>query len=206
MNIEHSRLVVVMMTACVIAGNTARAALTGQVYEVSMSGGIVSEESVSPEQDILVKDKFASSHIINLARGRDPEAPVPANEKLAFLFLFKENLPPSAALVVYDTIGQTVLIDIAEVIVRWAFDSAKGKGTLAIAGAVQSHAGSFSEGWLAATGKASVNNANPVAPLATFSGVLQGVFRGNDGEDFEVIITKGKAVMGNYLGPVALPN
>lgn len=197
----------IVMAVCLVSASVAQAALTGQVYEVSMSGSTIAQELTITDQQVLVKRTFGSSHIINLARGRDANAVVPANEKLALLFLFNDGDHTGGALVVYDTTGHTVLIDIAEVIVRSAFDSAKGKGTLALAGAVQSHAGFFTEGWLAATGKASANDANPLAPLTTFSGVLQGVFRGStEQEQFEFIITKGKAVMGNYLGPVAFPD
>ena len=205
MKTKQSGACVIVAMGCILAWNVAQADLTGQVYEVSMSGSIVSEESIGPEQEVVAKGKFAASHLINLARGRSADAVVPANEKLGLLFLFNDGDHIGGALVVYDTTGHTVLVDIAEMIVRGAFDSAKGKGTLALAGAVQ-HAGYFTQGWLAATGKASVNNANPVTPLTTFNGALQGVFAGNDGEDFEVIITKGKAVMGSYLGPAVFPN
>jgi hypothetical protein len=178
------------------------AQLTGQVYQITMAGGLLTTEEISPGTEVLVKDTFNTAAVINVARGRNAEAPVPANEKLAVVIVF--NDPPVGALVVYDSNAESILTEIARLDIGGAIDSAKGKGFVAMAGGINS-TGQFSGGWIAMSGKATVTGFNTPAPQLSFSAAIQGVFRGSDGEDnFEVVVTKGKAAVVGRLGTVVL--
>ncbi|MEI6084947.1 MAG: hypothetical protein WCS70_11670, partial [Verrucomicrobiota bacterium] len=143
-------------------------------------------------QDIVVSGKFTTENIINLARGRATNGSVPANEKLALVVVFVDNGDPFAELIVFDPNTQSNLTTICEMDLGGAIDSAKGKGTVALAGSVDS-VGNFTKGWIAMTGKATITGMETPAPQLAFSGAIQALFRGNDGDDFEVVVTKGKA-------------
>ncbi|MCG3149617.1 MAG: hypothetical protein PCFJNLEI_03082 [Verrucomicrobiae bacterium] len=175
--------------------------VTGQVYEISLAGSVIGDDDASP---VPFKDKVTTAALLNLARGRAPEASVPANEKLALELFFIGDSEPVVLLAVFDTAGQSNLIVIAELMVRGVFEEVKGKGYLALAGGFDS-AGWLGESWLAMTGKATINPDSSVQALVSFSGALQGAFEGNDGEgDFSIIITKGKVTLGAKIGAIVV--
>lgn len=179
---------------------------TGQVYEVSLNGSFVQTQAINENEDVVAKGSFTTANIINLALGRSTDATVPANEKLALVFIFAESGDPDAELVVFDTTGQSNLVVISTLDLGGAVDSAKGRGIVAMAGAIN-ETGNLTGGWIALTGKVTVNNATPDSQIAAFSAsAVQGVLRGTDNlENFEVIFTKGKAAVVNNLGLVAIP-
>ncbi len=177
---------------------------TGVAYELSVTGTIVFPETISGGTDVVAKVSFTGSSLINIARGRAPTNAVPANEKLALELFFDNSGNPTGQLAVYDTAGGTNLAVIADLDVSGALATKTGKGIVAMGGSVN-EVGGFTGGWVAMTGKATVNEGS-LSPLVAFSSTgVQGVLRGFDGETFEVIIAKAKAkVLGN-IGSVPPP-
>lgn len=201
-------LLVVMATVAGLFGVTgARAqSSTGQVLEIAFAGTLVQSVSVSESADIVAKFSATGAQIINIARGRNPLSLVPANEKLAIMLVFTDQGNPSGQLVVFDTAEQVILTVIANIDVSGAIDSAHGKGIVAMNGSV-TESGGFFGGWLAITGKATVDNASDSKLVAFNSNAVQGVFRGFDGENFfELIVSKGKVKMLGKIGVVVIPN
>jgi hypothetical protein len=200
------RLLAVITLASLMGWTTASAQVVGKVYGVSMSGSLVESEEVAPEVDKLVKGAFTTQNIINVARGRSPEAATPANEKLAMeLFFPNAEDNPVCLLAVFDTVGQSNLVVIAQFMVSGAFDSEKGKGYIALVGTINS-VGNFTGGWLSIIAKATLNFSGNEPVLTAFSGALQGTFEGLDDEedDFEVIAPKGKVALTGELGTTTL--
>ena len=200
-------LVVIAAVAGLFCPPSARAQVsTGQVYEIALAGTLVQSISIGESTDIVAKFGVTGAQIINIARGRSPGSPVPANEKLAIVLVFEDEGNPSGQLVVYDADGQSVLAVLANLDVSGAVDSSKGKGIIAIGGQVVP-SGGFFDGWLAMTGKATVNNTSESQLVAFSANAVQGVFRGFDGENFfEVIVSKGKVKLLGQIGIVEIPN
>ena len=196
-------LVAVVLGLCGVQAARAQV-VTGQVYEISLSGSASEVVTNSSSQDVVAKLTFTSAQLINLARGRDAGSVVPANEKLAVVIVFVESGDPSGSLIVYDTQSQSNLVTLADLDLGGAIDSIKHKGVVGMAGSLN-NAGSFSGGWVAFAGKATFSGVDPSAPDLAFSGTLLGLFRGNDGEDFEVICPKGKASVKTKLGILLIP-
>jgi hypothetical protein len=196
-----------IVLVCLFGLNNSRAqSVTGQVYGISLSGGIVMQTSVSTNQDILLKGSFTSGTIVNLARGYAPTVQTPPNEQLALVFAFNSEGSPAIQLVVFDTSGQSNLVVVAgDLRAGGAIDSAKGKGTVAIGGFINP-VGVLTGGWLAMTGKAMVSGQDADTIIESFSGsAVQGVFDGSTGEDFEAIVTKGKVKLTGKLGTIVSP-
>jgi hypothetical protein len=205
MKIRVGLCVVLAMLAGVFSSAVAGVLPTGVVYELGVAGTVVFPQPVSEGTDVVVKVSFTANTLINIARGRAPTDAVPANEKLALELYFVGDGSPIGQLAVYDTAGGSNLAVIADLDVSGALATKTGKGIVAMSGGIN-ETGGFTDGWVAMTGKATVNEAS-LSPLVAFSTTgVQGVLRGFDGENFfEVIISKAKAkVLGN-IGSVSPP-
>jgi hypothetical protein len=190
--------------------NNVRAQSTAQVYAVSLSGSLVSTEEVVTSgvtNEVVVTQKFTTANLINLALGQNTTNAVPTNQVLALTILFQESGDPLSSLIVYDTIGKTSLVTVAEGGgLAGAVDSVKGKGVVAIVGVIDTPVGNLTSGYLAATGKATLQNPNTNPVVTAFSAsAVQGRFVGNDGEDFDVIISKGKFSLTGQVGTLIIP-
>jgi hypothetical protein len=207
MNVRIKMFAGVAAFVGLIGLNNAQAqSVTGQVYGISLSGGVVIPTSISTNQEIVLKGSFTSGTIVSLARGYAPTLQTPPNERLALVFAFNSEGSPAIQLVVFDTNGQSNLAVVAEDLkAGGAIDSAKGKGTVAIGGFINP-VGYLTGGWLAMTGKATVSGTGADTTIESFSGnAVQGVFDGHNVEDFEAIVTKGKAKLTGKLGTVVMP-
>lgn len=185
--------------------STAPAQTTGQVYEITVQASYVYSEpsAVDTNEDVLVRGMFNSAVIINAARGRNIAAQVPANEKLALVLVFGDDVRTAGALIVYDTNGRSNLVTICELVVFGAFDTVKDAGFIAMVGEI-GRAGALRGGWLALSGKARVEETIPTAPALAFKGnAVQGMVRGDN--DDELIITKGRFATVGRLGTLVIP-
>jgi len=203
MKLRHSLSVLIAGIVYLGGAQAGRAQLTGQVYQVSMSGSFVQSQTVNSNQEVVVKGSFISENIINVARGRSPDATVPANEKLALVVVFVDSGDPICELIVYDSNTQSNLTTICEMDLGGAIDSAKGKGAIAMAGSID-NVGGFTKGWIAMAGKSTITGMDTTAPQIAFSGAIQALLRGNDGEDFELVVTKGKARLLGTIGTLLI--
>lgn len=185
-----------ILAAVAIAGSAAvsRAqSTTGQVYEITISASMLMQSGS------ISKQALTTQALLNEARGRSPDAVVPANEKLVLEFVFSNSGNPQAALAVFDTTGHTNLTELGSMDVKGIIDPVKHTGIAAVAGNVQS--GFITDGWLAFAGKITVQGSDASTVITSFSAsAVQGAMDGNDGSDFELIIQKGKVAIVGSLG------
>jgi hypothetical protein len=132
------------------------------------------------------------NNLINLARGRSANAPVPANEVLAGLL----NCSSALSLVVYDTSAHTVLVTIATPADSSTVGNPKqglGVMTADVATSGTSSNG-LTGGYLVFTGKVSLDsNGCPTKGSVAVTGVLDITVTDDTGtRAMEVLVMKGK--------------
>jgi len=188
--------------ACFLGANAVHAVPPSglQLMQISLAGSLATTKSISSNVDVVVKKTLTTANIINLALGYNPTNAVPANQVLVLAFVFADSGAPECALIVYDTTTHSNLVTIATLDVGGAVDSVKGAGSVGAAGQLET-AGAFTGGWIALMGKAKFDNTGLTQKFISFSATATGIIRGNDGDDFEVALTKGSCKM---LG--TLPN
>ena len=150
-------------------------------------------EDDSKGKTVLISQSITGNMLVNLAMGRAPTAPVPANQVLAARILCGAGI---SALVVFDTTGSSNLVTIAS---TGSPPSAIAAGTKAeFVGLLNfqptgNSSNAVSGGYLVISGKATVDtNGCPTKITATVTGVLDGVFTDDVGtKEFEALIPKG---------------
>ena len=150
-------------------------------------------EDDSKGKTVLISQSLTGNMLVNLAMGRAPAAPVPANQVLAARIVCGAGI---STLVVFDTAGSSNLVTIA---------SASGPPSTIAAGTKAEFVGllefqsngnlsnNISGGYLVISGKATIDtNGCPTKVTATVTGVIDGVFTDDVGtKEFEALIPKG---------------
>jgi len=137
--------------------------------------------------------KFSGESLLNLARGRAPDAAVPAGEILAFRV---DCGSAEGSLIVFDTGGNSVLATIATT-ERIDVVHAGSKGEFSmVLDVAESGNGDFAvhDGTLVVLGKLSIGGGScPVSLKATASGVVDATTTDNvSTDDITAILSKGK--------------
>jgi hypothetical protein len=199
--VQHTRIGRQLIAALIISSTIALTAQAVDVYSVkfSFSGANQDQKGGLPAINSV---KGTGNNLINLARGRDVNASVPANEVLAALM----NCSAALSLVVYDTSAHTVLATIATPTESGTVGSPKqGLGVVAaqVATAGNSSNG-LTGGFLVFTGKVTLDgNGCPVKGSIAATGLLDVTITDDMGTNpTEVLVMKGKLSIGSKIGTI----
>ena len=171
------------------------------VYSVKFgfTGAAQDENNGVPVIDSV---KATANNIINLARGRSPQAAVPANEVLAALM----DCSAALSLVVYDTSSHTVLATIATPMESSTVGNLKqGLGVVAAQVATTGNSSNgLTGGYLVFTGKVSLDAGGcPIKGSTAVTGVLKATVTDDVGTvASEVLVMKGKISIVGKIGTI----
>lgn len=179
--------------------------VTTQVWSVDIVlSGVQGHENTNDNSSAVAKVSANSALLVNAARNRPFSATVPTNEVLALGLSCQAE---GGFLMVWDTAGNSNLVTIAELQVDGVgarkANATKGKAVFTMVGSLASTEGSnyrINGGWLAFSGSAPVDFTSPCQPESLSANTIIGQFQGFDGEDFDVVVTKGKMKTLTHIG------
>jgi hypothetical protein len=175
------------------------AAQADEVFEadLSLSAVVQGDDQGTP---VIEKVKVTTEGLLNVARGRSPDAIVPANELLAVVV---DCATKDASLVVFDTNGPSVLVTVADVDEVEELDVAfDAKGGSIVADLELEDVGdadnSVDGGHLLAAGRFKIGAGEcPISVQAALSGVVDVTITDDVGtESFTLLALKGKLKTG----------
>jgi hypothetical protein len=200
---QQTRIGRLLIAALIISSTSAFAISPVDVYGVklSFSGANQDEKDGVPAINSL---KGTANNLINLARGRDVNASVPANEVLAGLM----NCSAALSLVVYDTSANTVLATVATPMESGTVGNPK-QGLGVVAAQVASSGNSsngLNGGFLVFTGKVSLDvNGCPTKGSTSVTGLLNITITDDMGtHSVQALVMKGKLSITGKIGTLGL--
>lgn len=172
--------------------------------DVSLSGSFLDDES---GMDKLGKIKVDTSQLLNVARGREPTANVPAGEVLAWA---QNCVNGEVRIIVFDTNTETVLTTVAVTEAREAVEDLS-KGAYAVLLVLEDTgegSNSVEGGAIMVTGTFTVVEGDcPTKVKAAAYGFMEVVVTDDVGtQNVELVITKGKVSVGDQIGSVDIEN
>lgn len=190
--------VCLLLLTFVVCPLLAQAGSVGQldVYQVTVSASGSMED-----MGTLQKQSVASSGLINLARGRNPNDSAPAGEVLALTIDCASGGPTS--LIVFSPATSNVLATIGNVVVGQSVESGtKGSAfAIIVVDSVGSSTFALDGGALALSAKITLDLGGCVTKLsAALSGYLDVVFTDLGTTTNSIVITKGKLTLGSKVG------
>lgn len=200
---------IVNWLGCLVVGSClmifAAVAASGATFnvfaiDVSLSGSFLDDES---GMEKLGKLKVDTTQLLNVARGREPSAVVPAGEVLAWA---QNCVNGEVRIIVFDTNSETVLTTVAVTESREAVEDLK-KGAFAVLLTVEDTgdgSNSVEGGAIMVTGTFTVVEGDcPTKVKAAAYGFMEVVVTDDVGtQDVELVITKGKVSVGGQIGNV----
>lgn len=155
-------------------------AWSADVYSVKFGFTGATQDEVGG-QPAIQSIKGTATALVNIARGRAPDATVPANEVLAAVL----DCSSALGLIVYDTTSHSNLVTVIP-------GTPPGPNSL-------------DDGFLVFTGKASLDtNGCPTKLSASVTGVIDATFTDDVGtHSGTILVMKGKLTLGTKLGTLS---
>jgi hypothetical protein len=178
--------------------------LPGTNQVISLNGSLSGVTSIQGN-GIITRVKFHSDEIINLARGRSPQATVPANEIL--VWVINTTVGGAVTINVFDTNTQSSLAVVALLADNYRGASTLDKGIVAFNFALQNVGDStnaLSAGFLTLVAKITFDGTGTGNVVKLSAETYAGVDLISDGQFLQVAITKGK-LAGSRIATVIVP-
>jgi hypothetical protein len=176
-------------------------AVASDVLSVKLSGSGVIQDEVNGAP-AMQPVKLTNAGLINIARGRNANQAVPANEVLAGVL----SCSTALELIVFDTSTSSRLVSIAVPVESdTAGDAKKGVGVIMTQiSATPLGANSLDGGYLLFAGSASLASGCPVKFSSTVTGIIDVTITDDVGKHSEtILVPKGKLTLGSKIGTLA---
>ncbi|MCG3149705.1 MAG: hypothetical protein PCFJNLEI_03170 [Verrucomicrobiae bacterium] len=185
-----------------LAVTVATAVPAADVYSVKFGFAGTTQDEVNG-QPALESVKATAANLINIARGRAPNAAVPPSEVLAVVL----DCDAALRLIVFDTVTKQSLVTIVTPTEVNTAGNPK-TGVAVVTGKVNATGGlanSLNGGYLVFTGKASLDlNGCPTKASFAVTGVINATITDDLGiVTSDVLVLKGKLSLGTKLGTIA---